>query len=118
MSAIRDEVDRYLEERRLLRSANWQRDNRYILRKWAAEIGCETLQELTTPALQTWFNAKLGKVKVQSAAAYLYQVVLELVREGTRNIAAQRCLESTGTETSKECATPVSVACRCAKADR
>jgi integrase len=74
MNALREAVDQYLEERRTLRSANWNRDNRYILRKWAAEIGCETVQELTTAALQTWFNAKLSKVKVQTAAAYLYQV--------------------------------------------
>jgi hypothetical protein len=72
VNTIRETVDAYLEWHQGVRSSNWNRDNGYVLRRWAGEIGCETVTEITTPSLQTWFNAKLKTLKVQTAAAYVY----------------------------------------------
>jgi integrase len=74
VNVIREAVDAYLDWHQGVRSTNWNRDNGYVLRRWAEEIGCETVTEITTPILQTWFNAKLKTLKIQTAAAYLYQV--------------------------------------------
>jgi integrase len=45
-----------------------------VLRRWASDIGCESVAALTTPILQAWFNAKLKTTKIQTAAAYIYQI--------------------------------------------
>jgi site-specific recombinase XerC len=45
-----------------------------VLRRWASDIDCESVATLTTAILQAWFNAKLKTLKIQTAAAYLYQV--------------------------------------------
>jgi integrase len=74
VNTVREAVDAYLDWNQGVRSMNWNRDNGYVLRRWAEEIGCQTVTEITTPALQSWFNAKLKTLKVQTAAAYLYQV--------------------------------------------
>jgi integrase len=73
MNTLLETVDAYLEWNQGVRSSNWNRDNGYVLRRWAQEIGCETVTDITTPALQTWFNTKLKTLKVQTASAYLYQ---------------------------------------------
>jgi integrase len=77
MNAIREAVDAYLEYHRELRSPNTHRDNGYLLRAWAseiAELGCGSVQEIDTPKLQAWFYRKARRVKVATAAAYLFAV--------------------------------------------
>jgi integrase len=76
MNTIRETVDVYLEWHQGVRSSNWQRDNGYVLRRWAEEMDtmASKLSDITTPILQAWFNTKLKTLKVQTAAAYLYQV--------------------------------------------
>ncbi len=69
---------------------NWNRDNGYVMRRWAEEIGSRALSEITTSILQAWFNAKLRTLKVQTAAAYLYQIQTFL----------NWCMEETGLVTS------------------
>jgi integrase len=74
VNTLRETVDAYLTWHPDTRSANWNRDNGYVLRRWAQEIDCETVQELDTAKLQTWFSQKLRTTKVQTAAAYVYQI--------------------------------------------
>jgi integrase len=77
VNAIREAVDTYLAWNQGVRSTNWNRDNGYVLRAWAKEmelLSVSNLAEITTAILQSWFNAKLKTLKVQTAAAYLYQV--------------------------------------------
>ena len=75
MSTVRETVDQYLDWNAPMRSLNWNRDNAYVLRRWSQEIGCESVvAEITRPILQAWLNTKLKTLKVQTAAAYLYQV--------------------------------------------
>jgi integrase len=90
LSKVRDpiqrEVTRYIAERSGFRSANWSRDNRYMLLAWAAEmleLECSCVQEINTAKLQAWFNRKKETVKTATVAAYLVQIrtFLEWARE-------------------------------------
>jgi hypothetical protein len=76
VNTVREAVDQYLDWNQGVRSTNWNRDNGYVLRRWAEEMEPmgSKLSDITTPILQTWFNAKLKTLKVQTAAAYLYQI--------------------------------------------
>jgi hypothetical protein len=74
---IRKEIERYLEEKREVRSPNWDRDNRYVLRKWAdsmTERGCASVQDITTQHLQSWFYERARTCKVSTVAAYLFWI--------------------------------------------
>jgi len=71
VNAIREAVDAYWDWHEGVRSSNWNRDNSYVLRRWAEEIGCESVAEITAPILQAWFGQKLRTLKIQTAAAYL-----------------------------------------------
>jgi integrase len=74
---IRAVVDSYLEWHAELRSPNYTRDNTSVLRVWAREItelGCDSVQEIDTFKLQTWFYQKARSVKISTAAAYVFAV--------------------------------------------
>ena len=75
MNTVRETVDAYLDWNQGVRSMNWNRDNGYVLRRWALDMhvsqNCEALSEITTPILQAWFSQKLRTLKIQTAAAYL-----------------------------------------------
>jgi hypothetical protein len=80
VNTVREDVDAYLEYHRELRSPNSHRDNSYVLRAWASDIDCGSVQEIDAAKLQAWFYRKARTTKIATAAAYLFAVRHFLLR--------------------------------------
>jgi integrase len=65
------DLERFLEYRRLRISANFHRDSTLILHAWLQETHTRAIRDVTAFQLQTWFEHKCQSVKVSTANSYL-----------------------------------------------
>ena len=66
-----------------------------------AELGCGSVQEIDTPKLQAWFYRK-GRVKVATAAAYLFGIQHFLAWYRRAEACRQQCSQSTHSRRTEE----------------